>query len=201
LSAGERSEVQRRLAADASLAADFEQLRLIHDDIVGGLDQLDAVDLLPVEPAVAVKRVGDVLRQRLSVPAARRARAAAAPVPYDIPRRIVGWAAVAAAVAVAATVVPHVMDVLRSNPGGRNPGGTSQVVRTDYGLEMDINRLALGKWAHPDEDPIENLAAAIADDNPTDDLAPGDARVEIDGGPALGEGPIFDIPIDLPERA
>jgi len=105
-------------------------------------------------------------------------------------------------VAVAATVVPHVMQMWHSSSGGGgigNPGGN--LVRTDYGLEMELNRLAFGQWARPDEDPIENLAAAMTDDNPTDDLAPGDARVEFDAGPALGDGPIFDIPIDPPDRA
>ena len=158
LSARERAEVDRRLAADAGLAADLDGLRAIQSDVMGHLDRLDAADPLPVDPSVAVKRVGDMLRQHMAVPAARRLRPAAskARAPYDVSRRLVGWAAVAAAVAVVASVGPQLAQLWRSAPAGRPGGNPGQVaVAPDRGLEIEINQLAFDKWAHPDEDMID----------------------------------------------
>jgi hypothetical protein len=211
LPAGDRAEVERRLAADPALAADLERLRSIHDDFIRGLARLDAADPLPVEPAVAAKRVGDVLRQRLAHPAARRARPAAGTMPYDIPRRIVGWAAVAAAIAIAASVAPQLAQLWRSDSGlvakGPRNGGGVQIQQGDD-LEREINRLAFGKWARPDEDLIAELAEATEEmrgtaqpDVPEAGPIEEAGGIEIASGQGLGDGPIFDIPIDDPEPA
>jgi anti-sigma factor RsiW len=202
LSAGDRAEVQRRLAADPALAADLERLRSTHDFIFSGLDRLDAADPLPVAPAVAAKRVGDVLRQRLSVPASRRARPDAKPAPYDIPRRIVGWAAVAAAIAVAATVLPQLAQMWRSDPGRiarvPGPGGTGRLQGGEaHDVERDITWLAFGKWAHPDADPIAEMIAATEE---TSGTAQPDVDEAIASSQQFGDGPIFNIPFD-PEPA
>jgi hypothetical protein len=200
LSPRELKEVERRLTADPGLAADLERLRAVQDTVLGGLAELDAADPLPVEPSIVAKRVGDVLRQRLSVPAARRARPAAkAPLPYDVSRRFVGWAAVAAAIAVGASVAPQVIQLWRGGsspstvrvPG--NPGG----VASDPGLEMEINRLALDDWAHPEDKTIEALAETT---DPKEDADP-NGSVAINSGAGLDERPVFDIPMDLPEPA
>jgi len=155
-----------------------------------------------VDTAVAVKLVGDVLRQRLSLPAARRSRQAAKPVPYDIPRRIVGWAAVAAAIAVAASVIPQLAPFWRSDTkvAGGGSGGTKVQAPEDRGLEREINQLAFGKWARPGEDSIEDLVAATEEMNGTaqPDVPEGG---EIASAQSLGDGPVFDIPLDLPEPA
>ena len=168
LSPRELAEVDRRLSADPGLAADLDGLRSIQDAVTGHLARLDAADPLPVDPSIAVKRVGDMLRQRMAVPAARRLTPAAkAQAPYDVSRRLVGWAAVAAAVAVVASVAPAGRAVvafgLRGAPGG-NPGGL--VVAPDRGLEIEINELAFDKWAHPDDNLIDDLADGTED--PTD---------------------------------
>jgi len=221
LSAGDRAEVQRRLAADPALAADLERLRSTHDFIFGGLDRLDVADPLPVAPAVAAKRVGDVLRQRLSVAGARRARPAAKPAPYDIPRRIVGWAAVAAAIAVAASVIPQLAPLWRSNPnrvakvGG--PGGTGRLQNAEaVDTEQEIDKLAFDKWVRPNQDLLEELADATEEmsgaaqpvlpeagpRSPREDGGTGGTRaVETDDGSDIGDGPMFNIPPELPEPA
>jgi hypothetical protein len=120
-------------------------------------------------------------------------------------------------VAVAASVFPQLAQLWHSGSnrglaGGRgNPG----VIGSDPGLEIEISRLAFDKWVHPDDDPIEALADATEEINgaprpdvseqgtraPKEDAGPGDGRVEIASGPGLGDGPIFDIPLDLPEPA
>jgi len=210
LSAGDRAEVQRRLAADPALAADLEQLRSTYDVIIGGLDRLDAADPLPVDTTVAVKRVGDVLRQRLSVPGVRRARPAAKPVPYDIPRRIFGWAAVAAGIAVAATVLPQLAQMWRSDRGQiarvPGPGGTRGFQGGEvHDTEHEITLIALGKWAHPDEDPIAELLAATEETTGTaqpdvEGTAQPDVDEAIASSQELGDGPIFNIPFE-PEPA
>ena len=197
LSADELKEVERRLSADPGLSADLERLRSTHDAALGALAQLDAIDPLPVDPSIAVKRVGDMLRQRMAVPAARRARPAAkAPAPYDVSRRLVGWAAVAAAVAVAASVAPQLLQLRHSGSSQQaaiNPSGGPP----DRGLEIEINRLAFDKWAHPDDDAIDALADETEDADapraPKEDAGPA-------GSVALnGEAPVFDVPLDLPE--
>lgn len=210
LSPREVAEVKRRLAADPGLAADLDGLRAIQGAVMGHLDRLDAADPLPVDPSVAVKRVGDMLRQRMAVPAARRLRPAAnkARAPYDVSRRLVGWAAVAAAVAVVASVGPQLAQLWRSAPGGRPGGNPGQVaVAPDRALEFEINRLAFDKWAHPDDDVIEALADetedAMAPRAPKEDADPAGSVAILNNGGGLGDGPVFDIPLDLdlPEPA
>jgi hypothetical protein len=210
LSPRERAEVDRRLAADAGLAADLDGLRAIQSDVMGHLDRLDAADPLPVDPSVAVKRVGDMLRQHMAVPAARRLRPAAnkARAPYDVSRRLVGWAAVAAAVAVVASVGPQLAQLWRSAPAGRPGGNPGQVaVAPDRGLEIEINQLAFDKWAHPNDNMIDALADETEETTdlprtPTEGAA-GGGSVVVASGAGLGDGPIFDIPLelDLPEPA
>lgn len=76
LSADDRAEVDRRLAADAGLRAGLDRLREAHGWMTETLRQADAATKPAIPEAVAVRRVGQAVRQWH---AARLARPAAAP--------------------------------------------------------------------------------------------------------------------------
>ena len=119
---------------------------------------------------------------------------------------LLALAAVAAAVAVVASVGPQLAQLWRSAPAGQ-PGGTpGQVVVTpDRALEFEINQLAFDKWAHPDDNMIDALADETEEttDLPRTPTEGAGGSVVVASGAGLGDGPIFDIPLelDLPEPA
>jgi hypothetical protein len=63
LPAEDRADVEQMLAADASLRAELEELRRVHEGFIGGMEQLDVEVRLPVSESVAVRRATRMLRQ------------------------------------------------------------------------------------------------------------------------------------------
>jgi anti-sigma factor RsiW len=65
LDADDRSAYERRIAGDAQLAADVEQVRAAHSAVAGELERADGRTRLPAGESVAVRRVSRSINQWL----------------------------------------------------------------------------------------------------------------------------------------
>ena len=119
LAPADHAAVDRRLSTDAPFTAALGRLRETDGQLRAGMALIDAATPLPIDPAVAVRNVSRLLRQRKLRPSAPAQPAARL---RTFPR----WAfpaATAAAVLIAATLVWRTLS--ETAPGG---AGTNQVV-------------------------------------------------------------------------
>jgi anti-sigma factor RsiW len=103
LSAEDRLEVERRVAADASLAAALEEIRQLNVMCQGALKAEDEQTRLPMSADTAMRRMSRVMKQWQTDQATRKAMAPMAPHRFRLPV----WAypgAVAAAMIVVALI-------------------------------------------------------------------------------------------------
>ena len=197
LSAEDRAEVERSLAADERLRAELDSLRAGQEAVAAALAALDRATP-PVNEAAAVHRVGRMMRQWAAQPRPDDARQAADG------RRLPRWALpVTGAAAAAAVVFALVWYTGRNTPGGPIPSNpeNQQIVEVPS----------------PEEPPaiVEVPAPPIPPDSPVvpfgddlqrhaiESLASGDEGDLFTPGSELmvagGDEIVFDVPLGLLE--
>jgi anti-sigma factor RsiW len=81
LPAGDRADVERMLAADASLRRGWQELQALHATVGHGLGRLDEISPMPVNADFALRQVGRAMRQKMAQPAIASAAAASGRAP------------------------------------------------------------------------------------------------------------------------
>lgn len=76
LPAGDRADVERMLASDASLQRDWQELQALHTTVTNQLGRLDEISISTVNAEFAIRQVSRAMRQKMAQPKVLPLRAA-----------------------------------------------------------------------------------------------------------------------------
>jgi anti-sigma factor RsiW len=123
LTAQDRTLVERKLAADASLRTELATMEVAHSAYLSAMRKLDEHQALPVPESVAADRASRIIRQWATERLARPKRTAVRPR-LGLP----GWVYPVAAAAAAAVVFISLDTILRPGPMGAPPVSTQDPI-------------------------------------------------------------------------